>query len=245
MGRSEDYKARRAEAEAARKKAAIPTPVTPDRPVIPPFHFKPRHARQEQVIALWPESTAMVITGPAGTGKTASAFAGAFADIVAGRARRVMVARPVIGVDEDLGYFPGGLDEKLLPWMGSVEDVWGKMSPAPLASIASLLEFRSVGLCRGRTVGGGTLIVDESQNCTLNQLVTILTRPDDSGRVVLCGDVDQCDLPPDRLVNGVCPLAHIVKKVQRAKVRRFNVVRFLPEDQQRSQFVRDFLAAIG
>lgn len=244
MGRSIDYKERRAAAEA-RKKAVVLTPLVPDKPVFPAFHFRPRHPRQEAVQTLWPESTALVLLGPAGTGKTASAFAGAVADVAAGRARRILFARPVVGVDEDLGFFPGGLEEKLSPWMGAVEDVWAKMSDAPISALAPFLDFRSVGLCRGRTVFGAALVVDEAQNATFKQLVTLLSRPDESGRIVLSGDVDQCDLPPDKLVNGVCPLLHIVRKVQRAKVRRFNVVKFLPEDQQRSPFVRDFLAAIG
>lgn len=182
------------------------------------------------------------------THNTASAFAGGFLDIVRGAADKVLVAKPVIGVDEDLGFFPGGLDEKLLPWMGSVEDVWGKMSGGHgLAAIGERLELRSVGLCRGRTVSRATLIVDEAQNCTLRQLVTLLTRPDDTGRIILCGDPAQCDLPADKLENGVVPLTYVVRRLQRrrVKVRHFHVVNFLPEDQQRSAFVREFLSAMG
>lgn len=245
MGRSIDYKARRAEADAARKKPVTLTPLTPEQPPLPLIQYRPRHRRQEMVQELWAESTVMVLTGPAGTGKTAAAFAGGFLDITSGRARKVLVAKPVVGVDEDLGFFPGGLDEKLLPWMGSVEDVWGKMAGVPLAAIASVLELRSVGLCRGRTVSGATLVVDEAQNLTIKQLVTLCTRPDSTGRIVLCGDPDQCDLPADRMVNGVCPLSHVVQKLTRKRVGRFSVVKFLPEDQQRSPFVREFLAAMG
>lgn len=248
MGASPNYKALRAAARSGKKSVAL-VPIAP--PVVaklplPSIHFSPRHDRQREVQRLWPESTVLVLTGPAGTGKTHVAFAGGFTDIVSGSADKVLVAKPVVGVDEDLGFFPGGLDEKLLPWMGSVEDVWGKMSGgAPLAAIGDRLEMRSVGLCRGRTVSRATLLVDEAQNCTWKQLVTLCTRPDDSGRIVLCGDPDQCDLPPDNLVNGVCPLRHMLTKLRRKKLHRFNVVQFLPEDQQRSPFVRDFLKAMG
>lgn len=246
MGRSQNYKALKTAAEGRRKPVEL-TPVEPPGPrPIPPIAFRPRHPRQEAVEKFWPDCRVMALVGPAGTGKTAVSFACGFRDVVSGAADKVLVAKPVVGVDEELGYFPGGLDEKLLPWMGSVEDVWGKMSGGlTLAHISHLLEMRSVGLCRGRTVSRATLLVDEAQNCTLNQLVTLCSRPDDSGRIVLCGDIDQCDLPADKLVNGIPPLAHVVKKVVRAKVRGFSVVRFLPEDQQRSQFVRDFLAAMG
>jgi phosphate starvation-inducible protein PhoH and related proteins len=246
MGRSSNYKVLKAAAgrRATTLPPLIPPPAAPA--PLPRIQFVPRHDRQREVVRLWPDSTALVMVGCAGTGKTASAFAGGFTDILTGAADKVLVAKPVVGVDEDLGFFPGGLDEKLLPWMGSVEDVWGKMSGGlPLAAIGERLELRSVGLCRGRTVNRATLIVDEAQNCTLRQLVTLLTRPDDTGRIVLCGDPDQCDLPADKLVDGVCPLAHVVRRLQRRKVRRFGVVRFLPEDQQRSPFVREFLAAMG
>lgn len=246
MGRSLDYKAKRAEAEAARKKPVVLDPLLPpDPPPLPPFHYRPRHPRQEAVQAAWADSTLLVLTGPAGTGKTVAAIAGAYADVAAGTADRLLVARPVVGVDEDLGFFPGGLDEKLEPWMGAVADVWGKLSPAPLAAIAGLMEARSVGLCRGRTVSRATLVVDEAQNCTLKQLITLCTRPDATGRVVLCGDPDQCDLPAGKFVNGVCPLTHLVRRLTRRRVSRFHVIKFLPEDQQRSPFVREFLSAMG
>lgn len=248
MGRSDQYKAMKAAAKAGKKAVTLPPLLPPPaaRPPLPHVQFTPRHDRQREVIRLWPESTVMVLTGPAGTGKTASAFAGGFLDIVTGAADRVLVAKPVVGVDEDLGFFPGGLDEKLLPWMGSVEDVWGKMAGgAPLDAIGDRLELRSVGLCRGRTVSRATLLVDEAQNLSWKQLVTLCTRPDDTGRIVLCGDPDQCDLPADKLVDGVCPLRHMLLKLRRKKLHRFHVVQFLPEDQMRSPFVRDFLRAMG
>ncbi len=105
------------------------------------------------------------------------------------------LCRPAVACDEELGFMPGDLNEKLAPWLAPFHDVLGGISHEPLSKIKA--EAISVGMLRGRTVKG-CLIVDECQNLTKAQLTCILTRLGNGGKIILCGDPDQSDLRDSR-----------------------------------------------
>lgn len=136
---------------------------------------------------LWPLSRILIAVGPAGTGKTCAALALALQD----KRQPLWLCRPAVPCDENLGFVPGELSEKLEPWLAPFADVLGSISHEPLSKIRA--EAVSVGMLRGRTVKG-ILIVEEAQNLTRNQLVCVLTRLGEGGKIVLCGDPDQSDL---------------------------------------------------
>jgi len=148
----------------------------------------------------------MFAIGPAGVGKTHCALALALLD----KKTPLWLCRPAIACDEDLGFIPGDIDEKLMPWMAPFADVLSSMSFDKLDKIIDKTncEALSVGMLRGRTVKG-ILIVEESQNLSYNQLVCILTRLGETGKIIICGDPDQSDLSRSPLIEFADKIADL------------------------------------
>jgi phosphate starvation-inducible PhoH-like protein len=215
---------------------ARPTKPSKDQGIV----YTPRNDRQRLIRTIWPQTRLLVVTGPAGTGKTTAALGEALLDVFAGRGERVMLARPVVAVEEELGFLPGGLAEKLGPWLAPFSDVLGDLTADTLDKLKGKWEPVPVGMLRGRTISRGTLIIDEAQNCSWNQLVCAGSRVGRGGRVVLCGDPDQSDLGCDP---HEVPLLRLAKKVR--KVLGVAWVECTHADQVRDEFVTAFLKAIG
>lgn len=201
--------------------------------------YAPQNPRQQMVRDRWRDSRLMVLTGEAGTGKTTAALGEAMSDVFAGRSRMVYLSRPVVPVDEEYGFLPGDLTEKFRPWMGAFADVLGDLSNSTLEGLSEFVEMIPLGMLRGRTLKFGTLIVDEAQNATWNQLVLAGSRCGRLGRVVLCGDPAQSDI----LWVGEPPLVRLAKRCHRLAGAEW--VQFLPSDQRRDSFVTEFLAAVS
>lgn len=204
--------------------------------VAPSLFYRPKHDRQRVVSEAWATAKAMVITGPAGTGKTTCALALSLIDILAKRADKVWLCRPAVPVEEDLGFIPGDLVEKLRPWLAPFEDVLDGIGGGSVERWEDAVEVVSIGQLGGRTVRSATLIIDECQNATWRQLKMALTRVGPGGRVVLCGDYTQTELPHPN------PLESVAMKL--AGMPDVTCVEFLPEDQQRDPFVRRVLEAL-
>lgn len=202
------------------------------------FDFVPRNANQKRVREEWGDAKLLILTGPAGTGKTAAAVSMAFADVMRGESRKVMLCRPMVSVEEDMGFLPGSVEDKITPWLGAVQDTLGSMYSANLESLRGKFEAASVGMLRGRTVFKSTLIVDEAQNSTYQQLVCAATRVGSGGRVVLCGDPAQSDL-------GITPnpLETFAKRV--CKAEGVVWIQFGLADQVRDPFVSRILKLLG
>lgn len=181
----------------------------------------------------------VICTGPAGTGKTTAALGEALTAKQKQRKSnsKLWLARPIVAVDEELGFLPGDVNAKLLPWLAPFGDCLGSLSNSTLADLAAECELVPLGLLRGRTINHGTLICDEMQNATYSQLVCAATRCGDSGRVVLCGDPEQSDLGSDPN-----PLLEFANRVRKCKGVRW--IKFTDADQRRSPFVSDLLRTL-
>ena len=136
--------------------------------------FNALNDSQQIVKIKWHSSRLMILRGIPGGGKTFIALAMALTDIKNKSVSKLMVARPAVECGETLGFLPGTLDDKILPWMGPISDVISDMSYAKLEDFP--IEMVSCGMLRGRTVKNATLIVDEAQNLSYAQLKCIVTR---------------------------------------------------------------------
>ena len=196
----------------------------------------PKSVNQEKyILALLDENTDIVVVGgPAGTGKTYLAMLAAIKALKAGETNRIILSRPAIGVeDEQHGFLPGDINQKMEPWTRPLLDVLREYYTA--AEIAHMLEEQIVEIaplafCRGRNFKDSWIILDEAQNATPGQL-KIMTRIGVNSKIVITGDIEQADRKTadnglldlqNRLRKGVIPglqLCHFeIKDVQRHRI---------------------------
>jgi PhoH-like ATPase len=177
----------------------------------PPEAWGLRARSKEQRFALEllldPEVTVVALDGRAGTGKTIMAVAAGLEQVVEQRRyERLAIYRPLVPVGRaDVGFLPGGLDEKLDPWMSAIHDAIVALTDRRSARDAKVLideltqrgtlSLESVTFLRGRSLHRQITIVDEAQNLEPTTLKTILTRIGDGTKVIFTGDTSQIDAP--------------------------------------------------
>jgi len=158
-------------------------------------------------LLLDPEVTVVALDGRAGTGKTVMAIASGLEQVVEQRRyERLAVYRPLVPVGRaEVGFLPGGLDEKLDPWMSAIHDSIVALTDQRSSRDARRLiddliarghlSLESVTFLRGRSLHRQMVVVDEAQNLEPTTLKTILTRIGDGTKVVFTGDTSQIDAP--------------------------------------------------
>jgi phosphate starvation-inducible PhoH-like protein len=125
----------------------------------------------------------VIATGPSGTGKTMHACNVGKKLVHAGQYQKIVLTRPAVSADEELGFVPGTLDDKMKPWVQPSLEYLGK-TPIEICPLAYM---------RGRTFHNSWIIADEMQNSTKNQMLMLLTRIGYGSKLVIIGDTDQCD----------------------------------------------------
>ncbi len=158
----------------------------------------PKNAEQENYIRTIVESTITIIDSPPGVGKTVIPVFLAVQALRAGTINKIIITRPAVSSDEDLGYLKGGLEEKMYVYMIPIFDELNKF--ATKAEIEywktnNMLEVAPLGFMRGRTFIKTFIIADELQNATYGQIKMLTTRLGFGSKMVLNGDSDQSDLP--------------------------------------------------
>jgi PhoH-like ATPase len=158
-------------------------------------------------LLLDPQITVVALDGRAGTGKTVLAIAAGLEQVVEQhRYERLAVYRPLVPVGRaDVGFLPGGLEEKLDPWMSAIHDAVVALTDHRSSQDArgliddliarGQLTLESVTFLRGRSLQAQIVVVDEAQNLEPTTLKTILTRIGDGTKVVFTGDTSQIDAP--------------------------------------------------
>ncbi len=136
--------------------------------------------------------------GPAGTGKTYLAMAMAVNALKKGLVRRIILTRPALEAGESLGYLPGDMVEKVLPYLRPLYDaLYDMMEPEKVEEYAErgIIEVAPLAYMRGRTLNDAFIILDEAQNSTPYQMKMFLTRLGFDSKTVITGDITQSDLP--------------------------------------------------
>ena len=139
--------------------------------------------------------------GPAGTGKTYLAVAMALAALREGSVSRIILTRPAVEAGEALGFLPGDLYEKIMPYLRPLHDALQDMLPVEEIQKhreRGVIEIAPLAYMRGRTLNHAFVILDEAQNSTTEQMFMFLTRLGINSKAVITGDETQIDLPPNK-----------------------------------------------
>jgi phosphate starvation-inducible PhoH-like protein len=180
--------------------------------------------------------------GPAGTGKTMLAVMHGIKLFQEGLVDRIIVTRPAVSVDEDLGFLPGTLNEKMAPWTRPIFDVLGEYyQQKDIAKMLEegVIEISPLAYMRGRTFKNAYMIADVMQNATVNQMKMLLTRLGEGSKMVVTGDLAQADRVND---NGLINFCNLLTNKQ---PKHIDIVQFDAKDIERHQAVREVLEIYG
>lgn len=161
--------------------------------------YKPKTINQQKYLqAIENENTKLVIVnGPAGTGKTLFACISAIELLKNNNIDKIILTRPLVSVEEEIGFLPGNINEKMDPWTKPIIDIFSEYYKKPEIDqmiYNNVVEIIPLGFMRGRTFKNSYIIADEMQNSTPNQMKMITTRIGENSKMIITGDLNQSDL---------------------------------------------------
>ena len=152
---------------------------------------------------------------------------------------KIIFTRPAVSADEDLGYLPGTLEEKMAPWIRPIYDIlYNFLSPNEVTQLVEdkKIEIAPLAYMRGRTFKNTWIIADEMQNSLPTQMKMLLTRLGENSRMVITGDLDQHDRHGE--ING---LADFLDKFKGNRSNSIVSVEFENDDIQREEVIKEIL----
>ena len=195
---------------------------------------------QKRYINALKHKTVVFGVGPAGTGKTYLAVAMAVLAFKNKEVSRIILTRPAVEAGEKLGFLPGDLQNKVDPYLRPLYDALYDFLGAEnfrMLSERGAIEVAPLAYMRGRTLNDAYIILDEAQNCTIEQMKMFLTRFGEGSRVVVTGDITQIDLPIDKKSG----LIHAVQVL--SDVEGIEIVRLTARDVVRHEMVQRIVQA--
>jgi phosphate starvation-inducible protein PhoH len=202
---------------------------------------KPKNESQEEYARLLKNKNKKIViaTGPAGTGKTLFATEYGIKCFLLGTYEKLIFTRPSVSVDEDLGYLPGTLEEKMAPWVRPIYDVlYNFVSPKEVTMMMEekIIEIAPLGYMRGRTFKNCWIVADEMQNSSVSQMKMLLTRLGENSRLIITGDLEQYDKQNE--LNGLEDFLSKFKGKRSSSITSFE---FQRGDIQREAVVKEIL----
>jgi phosphate starvation-inducible PhoH-like protein len=204
----------------------------------------PRNENQQTYIQKLQDDTTNIVLaiGPAGTGKTMLAVQHGIKLFQEGIVDRIVVTRPAVSVDEDLGFLPGTLNEKMAPWTRPILDVFAEYyQQKDIAKMLEegVIEISPLAYMRGRTFKNAYIIADECQNTTVNQMKMLLTRLGEGSKMVVTGDLAQADRMND---NGLIDFCNLLAG---KSLKHIDIIEFDHKDIERHHAVKEILSIYG
>ena len=178
--------------------------------------IKPKTPGQRQFVRAVQRNDVVFAVGPAGTGKTYLAVAMAIAALRNKEVQKIVLTRPAVEAGESLGFLPGDLKEKVIPYLRPLYDALDDMLPQDKLKLyveKNVIEIAPLAYMRGRTLSNAFVILDEAQNASAMQMKMFLTRLGVNSKAIITGDITQIDLPQKSL-SGLVEIQKVLKGVE-------------------------------
>ena len=208
----------------------------------PNINVSPNCGNQESYVSTIRNKVLTFGIGPAGTGKTYLGVALAVQKLVSGEVKKILLVRPAVEAGEKLGFLPGDLSQKVDPYLRPLYDALYEMLGFKEASQLierNIIEVVPLAFMRGRTLNNSFIILDESQNATVEQMKMFLTRFGFGSKVVVTGDITQIDLPKNTQ-SGLVHSLEVLKNIDDV-----GLVEFDSKDVVRHGLVQKIVEAYG
>jgi len=182
----------------------------------------PRNFKQDDLLAALEDQNINIVftTGPAGTGKTLISTLYAIREFKNNNIDKIIITRPAVSVDEQHGFLPGTLVEKMAPWTRPIFDVFEEYyHPKEVEYLLenNKVEVAPLAYMRGRTFKNSIIIADEMQNATQEQMKMLLTRIGDGSKLIVTGDLAQHDRGYD--TNGLKMFLEKLNKFDSSRIK--------------------------
>jgi len=205
----------------------------------------PRNFHQDDLLGLIEDKNINIVfaVGPAGTGKTLISTLAGIRALMQNKIDKFVVTRPAVSVDEQHGFLPGTLQEKMAPWTRPIFDVFEEYySPDQIEFMINdnKVEIAPLAYMRGRTFKNSYIIADEMQNATDNQMKMLLTRLGENSKMIVTGDLEQHDRGYE--TNG---LKCFMERLMTTKSDLIKAVNFTNKDIERHKVVTEVLRLYG
>jgi phosphate starvation-inducible protein PhoH len=206
--------------------------------------IQPKNTKQALYLSILNDLSKNYIfaTGPAGTGKTLLAVEKGIEFFQRKLFDRIIITRPAVSVDEEHGFLPGSLEEKMDPWVRPILDVFKEhFSKDHIDYLikSEKIEIAPLAYMRGRTFKYSWIVADEMQNATVGQMKLLLTRLGDKSKIVVTGDLQQHD---QKCLNG---LQDFLEKYQNFNSSYISSIMFNKNDIERHPAIKEVLEIYG
>ena len=184
----------------------------------------PRNKEQQFALELLMDPSVPVVSlvGKAGSGKTLLALAAGLEQTFEEKKyKKIVVTKPVEPVGKDIGFLPGSMEEKMMPWLAPIQDnlqflMGDDKATLELYMEKGQIEVEAMTFIRGRSISNAFIVIDEVQNMTQHEIKTVLTRVGEGTKIVLTGDIEQIDnVYIDATNNG---LSYVVERLKKEEI---------------------------
>ena len=211
-----------------------------------PKYCKPKTKNQALFLSsiMSPNSQVVVCHGSAGTGKTLMACQEGIRSLLNNDSDSIIITRPAVCADEDIGFLPGDLDDKMKPFTQPLFDTFEKIIPRQHVEHMihnNKIQIIPLAYMRGRTFENKFIIADEMQNASIEQMIMLLTRIGSGSKLIVVGDPSQCDRKIKQ--NGLSDLINRLEKSSNS-ITKVKLIKLENKDVQREDVVKEILSIV-
>lgn len=206
-----------------------------------PILYKPKTFNQENYVNYLNDNDNKIIisAGPAGSGKTLFACQKAILQMKSDEIHKIIITRPMVTVEEEIGFLPGNIIKKMDPWTKPIFDIF--LEYCSKVELDLMLNNGKIEICplafmRGRTFKHSFIIADEMQNSSPNQMKMLTTRLGINSRIVITGDLNQTDIPKE---NGLYDFVNKIEKFNNTNM--IKIIKLGNGDIERSDIVKQVI----